>query len=437
MPWTVYTPTLTPRIAYSWEVLLHHLLKVDFRIETDAEVYRRSAGVCINYSSRRLRADEIFLPAGPLLLEAGLQAQPLDVFQHDGLPAFYAVAAADADLPFDLPALVFYLVTRYEEYLPHQPDKHGRFRAEESLAYQYGFLQQPLVNQWVCRLRACVEARYGIALASSVYRFQPTFDVDMAWAYRYKGWGRNAGALLRSIVKGDWRDAQRRIQVASGRVDDPFFTFSYMEHLHMQYGLQPIFFFLLGNYGVYDKNTSYRQPAMQQLIRRLHQRFPVGIHPSYRAAEADASLREEIRRLKVIIREPVLKSRQHFLRLQFPHTYRALQAASIHADYSMGFAQQIGFRASIATPYPWYDLLAEQATSFMIHPFQVMDVTLKHYLRLSPEEALRAVRLVIEATREVGGVFSTIWHNSSFSSIDGWQSWGVVYESILQMAVSE
>ncbi len=437
MPWTVYTPTLTPRIAYSWEVLLHHLLKVDFRIETDAEVYRRSAGVCINYSSRRLRVDEIFLPAGPLLLEAGLQAQPLDVFQHDGLPAFYAVAAADADLPFDLPALVFYLVTRYEEYLPHQPDKHGRFRAEESLAYQYGFLQQPLVNQWVGRLRACVEARYGIALASSVYRFQPTFDVDMAWAYRYKGWGRNAGALLRSIVKGDWRDAQRRIQVASGRVDDPFFTFSYMEHLHMQYGLQPIFFFLLGNYGVYDKNTSYRQPAMQQLIRRLHQRFPVGIHPSYRAAEADASLREEIRRLKVIIREPVLKSRQHFLRLQFPHTYRALQAASIHADYSMGFAQQIGFRASIATPYPWYDLLAEQATSFMIHPFQVMDVTLKHYLRLSPEEALRAVRLVIEATREVGGVFSTIWHNSSFSSIDGWQSWGAVYESILQMAVSK
>jgi hypothetical protein len=44
------------------------------------------------------------------------------------------------DLPFDPLAATFYLVSRYEEYLPFIPDEHGRFPAKQSFAFSNGFL---------------------------------------------------------------------------------------------------------------------------------------------------------------------------------------------------------------------------------------------------------------------------------------------------------
>ena len=98
----------------------------------------------------------------------------------------------------------------------------------------------------------------------------------------------------------------------------------------------------------------------------------------------------------------------------------------------MGFADAVGFRAGTAVPFPWYDLSGEKATPLMVHPFQVMDVTLRNYLGLAPETALDHLRPIIEITRETGGVFCTLWHNSSFSLIDGWKNWKPVFEKLIR-----
>ena len=233
--------------------------------------------------------------------------------------------------------------------------------------------------------------------------------------------------------------------------NDPEHTFEYLEKLHKDHNLNPIFFWLLGDYATYDKNIDWDNKNLQRLIRKIAAQYQVGIHPSYQSNSDFEILKKEIQRLETIVKDTAPPqysgfkttkiSRQHYLKLTFPETYRNLLAAGITEDYTMGYADDIGFRAGIATPYFWYDLEREQATNLKIHPFAFMEVTIKEYLNLSPEEALEQVRPLIEATKEVGGTLITLWHNSTLTDSNApyetgsnWAGWRKVYEGILEMA---
>ncbi len=82
-----------------------------------------------------------------LLFRIGIQEQSFHVEEFKELPTFYQTND-NSDLPFDPFAASFYLVSRYEEYLPYQPDQFGRFPAKASVAYQNGFLKKPVVNHY-------------------------------------------------------------------------------------------------------------------------------------------------------------------------------------------------------------------------------------------------------------------------------------------------
>ncbi len=125
---------------------------------------------------------------------------------------------------------------------------------------------------------------------------------------------------------------------------------------------------------------------------------------------------------------PIKISRQHYLKLEFPTTYQRLLQIGIEADYTMGYAEQVGFRASIATPFFWFDLSKNEATRLRVFPFQVMDITLKNYLQLQPEEAIALTRELFEATKSVNGHFISLWHNNSLCEQEGWQGWRKVME---------
>ena len=137
-----------------------------------------------------------------------------------------------------------------------------------------------------------------------------------------------------------------------------------------------------------------------------------------------------------ITKKTVTSSRQHFLKLNFPSTYQGLINSGIKSDYSMGYAENIGFRAGVGVPFFWYDLEKEEATDLLIYPFQVMDVTLRNYLNLTPEDAFTQVTKIINIMKFTGGTFMTLWHNSSFAEQDGWSSdWKFLYERIIAEAV--
>ncbi|MEM8584396.1 MAG: hypothetical protein AAGF87_09020, partial [Bacteroidota bacterium] len=141
---------------------------------------------------------------------------------------------------------------------------------------------------------------------------------------------------------------------------------------------------------------------------------------------------KEVQTFKSIIEQGPFSSRQHYLRLSLPETYRALIRAGLRSDYSMGYADMPGWRAGTHLPFPWYDLEKEKSTHLQIYPFAFMDVTLKNYQHLSASDALQKMMFYRNQVDSLGGPLYSLWHNSSFSEAHGWSGYGEIYERYLR-----
>ena len=427
----IYTPTITGRISYTLNYLLGSFTELSVVVTSDLEVYQSAPGLKINYSFTRICTGELqVLPHG-LLTETGIQPQSLEPLTYDGIPVFFGHDEPATDFPFDILAFVFFLASRYEEYLPFTPDDHQRFSAVQSLAYKYGFLDKPVVNILLRHLLEKLYHKNGLTYQPvGAYRFLPTYDIDMVWSYLHKGFLRTAGSLARDFLKGDLKTITGKIKAHLGLAGDPAFSFDHIEALHRQYGVEAITFFLLGDHSRFDKNQSPDHPSLRQFIAKRFRNRQIGIHPSY-YADYQLTLKEK-KRLEDISGTTVFRSRQHYLRLSFPETYRNLIQAGITEDYSMGYADKTGFRAGLATPFRWYDLPLEEITSLTIVPFCVMDVTLNQYLGLSPMQAIEKISSLITEVKAVNGCFCSLWHNTSFDEKSAaWKGWKEVYAYLL------
>ncbi len=430
----VYVTSITNRLRYTFDLLLKDLIGIDYEITTDANKFSFYTGPKFNYSTEPI-GEELFFYATNLLFEKKIRNQDLSVFEWNDTKAFFATHPKYV-IPFDPFAASFFMVSRYEEYLPFTPDKYQRFDAAESLAFQKGFLNKPIVNIYAKKIKQIFKENFpALIFREKSFKYISTIDIDNAWAYKEKGLIRTCGALLRSLSAFDFELFFDRIAVLSGRKKDPYDTYDLLTELQNKYNLQMIYFFLLGDYAENDKNVSISSKKFQSLIKSIADYSETGIHPSFYSNQRTGRMRLEQSRLQKIVMKEITKSRQHFIKLSFPATYRQLIDADITDDYSMGFSGEIGFRAGICTSFYFYDLERETETRLIIHPFAVMDATLRYYMKIMPAEALSYVGPIIKEIRAVNGTFITIWHNESISNKKPWEGWRGVYEEIIKAAI--
>ncbi len=331
------------------------------------------------------------------------------------------------DMDFDVFGAVFFMISRYEEY-----GYRYNFNHTLSLAFKHGFLDKPVVNIWLDELKNQINTRFNAQLKTPAYKHLSTIDIDNAYAYKNKSLMRHTLSTARSILRKDFTDITTRIKVLSGKQQDPYDTYGYIKEIHDKYGKRPVFFILLSNYGKYDKNISHKNKNYQSLIRKLAEYADVGIHPGYASNSSFETLAGEIKKLETILGRKITKSRQHFLMLKLPDTYRNLISLGIKEDYTMGFSTFPGYRAGTTVPFKFYDLGKEAETSLTIYPFSVMDVALNKYLGLTPGQAIETVIKHINQTKKYGGTFVSAWHNESLSEFRQWQGWRKVFEQILK-----
>lgn len=434
----VLVKELNPRIRYTFAVIFKNLLGFDqVHLSLSHEAFDEYMGIKLSYSKTAHEKLPYLLSSSELLYSKGIDSTiPDDFTDSFSYPCFFVHNDRQALLPFDFPALVFWLISRYEEYQPFVSDRHGRFPATESFAFKNQFLELPVINLWALELKKMLRERYPneIFPKRATFKFIPSYDIDYAWAYKHKALWRQFAAALRDIFKGNFTEFHERMSVLSGKQDDPYFTFAFIKSLHESNAVQPIFFWLVGNYGEFDKNTDYRNKAFRALIKGICSKYKFGIHPSYASNENQKLLKKEISRLSVISDTEITLSRQHFLKLNFPETYRKLVLEGIAHDYTMGYAELAGFRASVALPFPWYDILNETETGLIVHPFMLMDVMLNGYMKLNVDEALNKMNQIEAQTKAVGGELVCIWHNSSFSEKANWVGWRKLYSRFIENA---
>ncbi|MFM7217982.1 MAG: polysaccharide deacetylase family protein [Bacteroidota bacterium] len=432
----VYSPRFTYRLEYILDLFLKELLGTDYRIIQDEQEFLLHQGPKFSYADKPV-GQEPFFYATSLLFERGIRAQEIAVFDWEGSKAFFATHPRFL-MPFDPFAAAFYLVSRYEEYLPGPRDQHNRFDARHSLAFQKGFLHHAVVNRWANRIGEILLQHFpGLPLKKPTYRFISTIDIDNAWAYRDKGLLRTCGALMKSAMQLNGSVIAERLAVIAKRKPDPYDTYQELERIRESYSLECVYFFLVGDYDEHDRNVSVSRRNFRSLIKSISDYNVCGLHPSYRSNDEPDRLRMEQTRLSKIVRRDIHRSRQHFLRMTMPETYRRLIDCDITDDYTMGYAQDVGFRAGICSSFLFYDIGAEQTTSLRIHPFAVMDATLRNYLLLQADEAMARVLPLIQEARAVGGTLMTLWHNESLSNLPPWNGWSHVYEQVVRAATAQ
>ena len=429
----VYTPKINNRIRYIFRLIFTDVLGVDISLTENVNEFKLHSGTKINYSGHPF-GDEIFFLAKPFLAETGIKDQDITVFDWEGCKAFFPTSRTSA-FPFDPFAAAFYLVSRYEEYLPTIHDKHNRFEALESLAFQNNFLHLPLVNIWAEKIKKIIQSKYtDVNFPQKKFKHIPTIDIDNAFAFREKGFIRTVGASLRSLGNLDFKEFVERGKAVLGFQMDPYDTYQYQREIHKKHHLHPIYFFLFADYGLNDKNVPTRSQRFRYLIKSIADTADVGIHPSYNSNFKIERLEKEVRGLSKVLNREIIRSRQHFLKLTFPETYRNLMNLDITDDYTMGYASEVGFRASICNSFNFYDLDLEIETKLRLHPFQVMDATLNFYLQITPEESIEKIKKIIDEVKKVNGEFISLWHNETLTDYKFWKGWKKVYEEMLDYA---
>jgi len=423
-------------MGYTFKVLFHHLLKTDYEITSQQDYYERYPDAKFCYAPRKI-GDGLFFKAAPLLFSTAIEEQPLRCFDYKGIPALFPVHSQDSDLPFDPFAASFFCLSRYEEYLPHITDIHGRFPAHESVAFKNEFLHLPIVDKWALLLADMIQSRYpDQRFQSRYFDFEDTIDIDSAYSYKNKGAFRTVTGMMRDLfVRHQREELGRRMRVITNKEPDPYDTFDFIIETHLKHpGLRLKFFPLLGDYNVYDKNITHLNREFRELLQHLCDYAKMGIHTSYAAHDNPKQAAIERQRLDAILHRKTKRNRYHFLRLTLPKSYDNLIDNDILHDYTMGYAEEPGFRAGTGSPYPFYNLENDCETPLTIHPFVIMDTTLKRYKGMDLQAVRDTYRQFLDAIKAVEGHCCCLWHNQNFCECEGWEGWRDIYTDILDYA---
>ena len=427
----VYVDNITPRLQYTCAFIFEKYLGISYSLTNNLQYFEETNTPKINYSVSPTRCRYTLLPV-PLLFENLIREQEIICFENDGYKAFFKTP--DSRFAFDIFAATFYLLSRYEEYLPHKKDLYGRYAHENSIAFKEDFLQQPLVNIWLIKFSNSLKEVYPeLEFKKNFYAFLPTYDIDIAWSFKNKGFLRDFGGLL-------LRPSLERIAVLQGKKRDPYDCFELLHRLHNDFLLDPIYFFLAaGNRGRYDKNSSLSSEDLKSLIKDHADKYTIGIHPSWKSNNENGLLEKEKDYLSAQLggKPEITSSRQHYLKFNLPETFSRLIAAGIKNEYSMGYGTVNGFRASIASSFYWYDLQKERQTELELHPFCFMDATCAFQQGQSSTEAYAELLYYYSVCKEVDGRLITIFHNNILGGNERFKDWPAMYKRFISVVAGD
>ena len=424
---TIFSPRDSTRLRFIAGTLLEGHLGLSWHIETDRQ--KITSGPVVNYSDEIIDG-AFWISPSSLLFETGLKALEIKVERWSGLPVFFT--AGKGDFPFDIFAASFFMLSRYEEYLDHQPDQHGRFTASSSLAFRNGFLDIPVVDLWIKMLSIELKKKFpGIVLREYEFKSLLTIDTDEPFAYLGKNPLTSAVAWIRDMLAGHGKGPER-LRVLRNKEKDPFDNYEYITSAIEKYRADAIFFFPSGNKTPFDVNPSWKNKEYIRLVRSISSDYRTGIHPSYGSHERSGALEDEIERLKSITGEKAVLSRFHYLKFSFPSSFRKLISAGITEDYSLAYPDEPGFRAGTARPFNFYDISEETVTGLKIIPLQVMDATLFQYKNLDASQSGQIISNLIVQSRRAGGLFVSLWHNTTLTDTVKGREWRSIFESVLK-----
>ena len=423
----VYTPKITRRIEYIFKHIFVNIIGFNVDFTSEVNEFVSFEGPKLSYAPKRL-SNEFYIKSNSILLEQGFSDIEIDVKDWDESKCFFY--NENGTVPFDIFAASFYLISRYEEYLPHLKDVYGRFSFQESIAHKNNFLEEPVIDIWAYKLKESLCSFFpNVIFDDRKFKLKTIIDVPSVYYYKNKGFLRTIGGVFTDLARLKPKNIYTRLLVIFRLQKDPYDTFNWIVNKQKQVSDKFLFFFLVGKFSTYDKNISLIKQPFVNIIKLVSDYSIIGLKLSFFALSNLNILKKEKADIESITNRDLTISRNSFSKVNLPINYRNLIKLNIREDYTMGYVNKIGFRASTCTPFLFYDIDNDIQTPLLINPYNLMDYSL-----LSINSFLDKKEKVIETinkVKSVNGTFTSIFHNYSFSNDARWKRFKEIFEIII------
>lgn len=428
----VYTERPTARTTYMVRHLFERMLGWRLTMTSSQEEFRSANGPKLSYSVDPI-AGAYHVPLSGAL-DPGRSPLPVPIYgRRQGMVVLYPMAADD----FDVFAAIFHLLSLSEEYSTQQEDEHGRVMSTALSLVANQLERVPVVDQWALWLARELNSLFpSLGQPARHYRHVLSVDIDNGLKYAARSWYRTVGAAGRDLIGGRGRQFTARTRVVIGAEPDPFLRVPEQLAGVRRSVDRCMAFLLVRGEQPNDHSARPDHPLFKALVRNLRQHAELGLHPSYESSRHPERIRMERELLATISSQPIMFSRQHFLRWSIPDTLRELVALGFTEDHTLGFSDRPGFRAGTCTPFPWYDLEREAETTLMLWPFACMDSALCEKMKLTGADALVEFKRMADAVRAVNGTFVSVWHDRYLSGDAPNEGWPQVMEQLVEHARS-
>lgn len=412
----VFSEKNSSRLNYTLDFVFETACGCPYRLTNSLEEFSSYSGPKLNYSNRELGGALQIRPEG-LLMETGLRKQKIPCRVEKEEIIMFEIPGSEKGPAFgyDLFSLVFFFISRYEEWLEEEKDPHGRFPADKSLLQRHGMACVPLVDLKIQALKSQLLGVFpALQLAQRKARLVSTLDVDNLFAFKSKPIWRSAGASLRDLLQGEFKQVLHRIRVMRGKLTDPFDIYDQVPAFCQQEEIPLVVFFLYASGSVYDRSIPAGDKAFKAVFSRL-KAYPcrLGLHPSY-YSNSDNLLQKESVQFKSDAGISQLWSRQHFLRFDIRTTPGQLMSAGIKLDFSMGWSDRPGFRAGTAFPFRYFDFRDESVSTLLFVPFCLMDGAYSIHHSAGRDHIIADALKMAEPVKACGSYFVTVYHERSF-----------------------
>lgn len=418
-PLLIYTQKITPRVRYVFKHIFTRVLGLGLDFTSDIETFVAHKGPKLSYTQKQL-GNELHFRSVDLLMQQGVSDVEVQVSDWDGVPCFFPVKDPVSTVPYDIFAATFYLLSRYEEYLPHVKDSLGRFPPAESLAAKNDFLNLPLVDLWIARISTIIKVQYPeVALSRSSFTTEVLVMVPQAFAYKQIGFLRTLTGYFQDAFKFRLGDVFNRTRVLMGLRKDPYDIFNWLINMQAHGTSKFDVLFELGDQTSETTNLKYTKASFQSLIKMVGDYCHIGLLASVVSSRNNAILKEEKNRIEAIVNRPLQMALFSNHQFTIPQSYRNLLEHEVMQDYSMGYPDEIGFRASTCSSFLFYDLDYEMQTPLLIKP---ISLPLEAVINTTDKTInFVAIDLIKQRVKEVGGALAISCTNTTLSE-SHWKS---------------
>ena len=409
----IYCNKNSPRIEYTFNHIFKLILNKDFSITNSKSEFIDFKGYKFSYANVPI-SEELFFQSNGLLEERGLENHEIIIFEWDNLKCFFKVGQKSA-IPFDIFSAIFFLLSRYEEYMPHSSNNHSQFSHLESVAYKENFLEIPLIDFWIEKLISVLENKIKLKCKIDSKNQIASIIISSLRPYKYTNKYPFESFMIwfKNLFKLNLWEAIEHLLVLLKIKIDPWEIDDYIKDLLLDSKNKVLFFFSFSSESFFRDETPKTNENFKEYIKDVHDNFEIGLLPSNNALKMLKTFELENFNISKLIHIKIDKILLQEGLKKISEDYKNSLSLDYANDFSMGYVDAFGYRASTSSSFFFYDLSNEIKTKLLVTPFVA-----HHRLidKISLSEVADKIQKFKEIAKRFSGSFSIILNNEIFEN---------------------